>query len=76
MTMTFRGSEIILLWSKQAQRCLHLVVNRSKNCLFRVFSTPMYVCQLWNECSQSSIKRLRIAYVTMCIEFSITFPEM
>ena len=55
MTMTFRGSEIILLWSKQAQRCLHLVVNRSKNCLFRVFSTPMYVCQLWNECAQSSI---------------------
>jgi len=33
-----------------------------KNILFRAYSMPIYACQLWSKYTQTSLKRLRIAY--------------
>ena len=32
------------------------------NTLFRAYCMPMYACQLWGKCTQTSMKRLRAAY--------------
>jgi len=33
-----------------------------KNTLFRAYCMPIYACQLWSKCTQTSMKRLRAAY--------------
>ena len=33
-----------------------------KNTLFRAYCMPMYACQLWSKYTQTSMKRLRVAY--------------
>ena len=70
-------SEIIILCSKQTQRHFWSVLTSSKNTLFRAYCMPMYACQLWSKYTQTSMKRLRAAYIiTMPIELCITYAEM
>ena len=49
----------------------------AKNTLFHAYCMPMYACQLWSKCTQTSMKRLRATYNNAApIELCITCPEM
>ena len=61
-----RQSEITILCSKQTQRHFWSVLSCSKNTLFRAYCMPMYACQLWSKYTQTSMKRLRVAYNNAC----------
>jgi len=56
-------SEITILCSKQTRRHFWSVPSYSKkNTLCRACCMPMYACQLWSRCTQTSMKRLHAAY--------------
>ena len=55
-------NEITILCSKQAQKHIRSVLSCSKNTLFHAYCIPMYACQLWSKYTQTSMKRLRVAY--------------
>jgi len=38
------------------------VLSCSKKHIFRAYCMPMYACQLWSKYTQTSMKRLRVAY--------------
>ena len=58
----FWDNEIAILRSKQAPKHIDQYSPAVTNTLFRAYCMPKYACQLWNKCTQVSMKRLRAAY--------------
>ena len=62
MMMTFRDKWNHYTVQQTNSEALLISALLQLKTLFRAYCMPMYACQLWNKCTQTSMKRLRAAY--------------